>query len=652
MKKQFFVVAAVIIGSQLQAQSDEDTTVRLLDEVVSTSHKYPQKQIETGKVITVINRQQLEKSSGKTLSEVLNTVAGTTITGANNNLGTNQTVSLRGASAGNVLILVDGIPVNDPSVITNYFDLNLFAIDQVERIEILKGGQSTLYGSDAVAGVINIISRKAKNKPFNIIAGLTAGSYKMFKQNAGINGIKKSLNYSLNYSHISSGGFSAAYDSAGNKSFDSDNFNQHVVNGQLGIKLNTRLQANFFSTYSYYKTDLDASAFTDEKDYTSKNDNIRAGAGLTYVHKKGSVRFNYLFNYSQRDYLDDSLFKSNPYLDYSTSTYIGRTHFAELYNNYKWNNWELLTGLDYRLNNTYQYSLFIFPGFPLPASELKAKSWQASPYASLIYKNKNGFNFELGGRWNHHSEYGSNFIFSMNPSIIIGNKAKLFANMYSAFKTPTLYQLFDPLAGNASLKPEKGFIAEAGTEISGDNFLHLRAVGFYRNTKNAIQYIITDPMTYSSQYRNVSKQENYGVELEAGYAVGKWSFSANYTYTDGKTRSVYDGTGFPLSKDTTYNNLYRIPKHAFNLNAGIQATHDLYISTQIHCVGKREEFIYGSNPGTLKGYTTVNMYGEYKLNEQFRMFIDIKNITDQKYFDILGYNSKRFNFTAGVNFSL
>jgi len=208
MKKYFFVVAAVIIGSQLQAQSvplsPGDTTGASLDEVILTANKYEKKQSETGKVVTVITRQQLERSGGKTLTELLNTVVGTTIVGANNALGTNLTTSIRGASAGNVLILLDGIPVNDPSVITNYFDLNFLNTDQVERVEILKGGQSTLYGSDAVAGVINIISKKAALRKINTNANFTAGSYRTLKQSVGLGGRGKTADFSLNYTHLSS----------------------------------------------------------------------------------------------------------------------------------------------------------------------------------------------------------------------------------------------------------------------------------------------------------------------------------------------------------------------------------------------------------------------------------------------------------------
>ncbi|HYM93558.1 MAG TPA: TonB-dependent receptor plug domain-containing protein, partial [Chitinophagaceae bacterium] len=178
MKKKIFIVAAVLISSRTFAQ--QDTAGKTLDEIIFTANKYPEKQSETGKVITVINQQQLEKSKGKTLGEILNTVAGVIIPGADNNPGTNLTVNIRGASAGNALILIDGVPLNDPSVIDNYFDLNFFAVDQIERIEILKGGQSTLYGSDAVAGVINIITRKPGSKKFNINASATYGSYNTF----------------------------------------------------------------------------------------------------------------------------------------------------------------------------------------------------------------------------------------------------------------------------------------------------------------------------------------------------------------------------------------------------------------------------------------------------------------------------------------
>ena len=149
---------AVCFSSLSQAQTD--TVPGSLDEVIITANRMEQKQSQTGKVVTVIGKDILEKSQGRTLSQVLNDQAGITINGALNNAGTVQTVYMRGANSGRMLVLLDGIPVGDPSFISNEFDLNFMSVNDVERIEIARGAQSTLYGSDAVTGVINIITVK------------------------------------------------------------------------------------------------------------------------------------------------------------------------------------------------------------------------------------------------------------------------------------------------------------------------------------------------------------------------------------------------------------------------------------------------------------------------------------------------------------
>ncbi len=646
MKKQFFVVAAVIIGSQLQAQKDTTS----LGEVVLTANKYPKKQSETGKVLSVINREHLEKNGGKTLSELLNTVVGTTMIGANNNPGTNLTASIRGASAGNVLILLDGIPVNDPSVITNYFDLNFISTDQIERIEILKGGQSTLYGSDAVMGVINIISKKATTNKINVNGNFTGGSYNTLKQSLGIGSKNSTVDYSLNYTHLSSDGFSTATDKNNVGNFDKDSYDQHVANGRFGFAAGKRIKINLSGTYSNYNTELDASAFNDERDYAVKNINKQAGLGVVYTFNKGTLHANYNFNRAERDYLNDSLHKPNPFSVYQKSNYIGRTHFAELYTAWKFTNWELLVGGDYRFNNTNQTYWSTGSFGPYSPEPLIGKMNQISPYASVIY-NKNDFNVELGSRLNFHSEYGTNVTFSFNPSYLIKNKAKIFANLYSSFKAPTLYQLFDAFAGNTGLTAEKGIVGEVGTELLSIKSFKTRIVGFYRNTKDAIVYT-SNPATFESNYLNAAKQTNYGIEVEANYTMGKLNIAANYTYTNGETTAAFDGTGSPLAKDTSYFNLYRIPKHAFNLTAGVQVSNAFYVSTQIHAISKRDEYIYAGAPEILKGYSTIDLYGEYKFAKNAKLFLDLKNITNKLYVDFLGYNTRRFNVTAGVSFQL
>lgn len=647
MKKHFFVLAAVIISNQLIAQ---DTARLQLDEVVVTANKYEQKQSTTGKVLNIISRQQLERSGGKTLSEVLNTLPGLTMIGANNVLGTNQNISIRGASAGNVLLLIDGIPVNDPSAITNYYDLNFINIDQVERIEVLKGGQSTLYGSDAVAGVINVILKKA-DKKITVFGGVTGGSYNTLKESIGFGGQQKNTHFSINYTHQSSDGFSAATDKNKVGGFDNDGFKQHALNGRFEFSPAKNLKINFTGTYNNYFADLDAAAFTDEKDYTVKNDNKQLGASAVYTLKKTTIHLNYNFNHVIRRYNDDSLYQSSPYSKFARSSYTGRIHFAELYGNWKINNFELLIGADYRWNNTDQWywSTGAFGPYAPPA--LHAEMKQVSPYLTLAYNQDNGFGAEIGGRYNDHSVYGNNVSFNFNPFFVIKDKAKLFANIYSAFKTPTLYQLYDQSIGNSSLTPEKSTVAEAGVKFLSLKKLNARVVGFYRQAKDAILYTF-NPSTFAGKYLNASKQTNYGIELEGGFAHKKVSITANYTYTNGKTTAAFDGTGAPLSKDTTYYNLYRIPKHTIHIDFGVQATPTIYCSIKSRSASKREEYVYGAAAETLKAYVVFDVYGEYKMGKETRLFLEINNIAGNKYVDILGYNNRGFNFNTGINFRL
>ena len=647
MKKHFFVLAAVIISNQLIAQ---DTARLQLDEVVVTANKYEQKQSTTGKVLNIISRQQLERSGGKTLSEVLNTLPGLTMIGANNVLGTNQNISIRGASAGNVLLLIDGIPVNDPSAITNYYDLNFINIDQVERIEVLKGGQSTLYGSDAVAGVINVILKKA-DKKITVFGGVTGGSYNTLKESIGFGGQQKNTHFSINYTHQSSDGFSAATDKNKVGGFDNDGFKQHALNGRFEFSPAKNLKINFTGTYNNYFADLDAAAFTDEKDYTVKNDNKQLGTSAVYTLKKTTIHLNYNFNHVIRRYNDDSLYQSSPYSKFARSSYTGRIHFAELYGNWKINNFELLIGADYRWNNTDQWywSTGAFGPYAPPA--LHAEMKQVSPYLTLAYNQDNGFGAEIGGRYNDHSVYGNNVSFNFNPFFVIKDKAKLFANIYSAFKTPTLYQLYDQSIGNSSLTPEKSTVAEAGVKFLSLKKLNARVVGFYRQAKDAILYTF-NPSTFAGKYLNASKQTNYGIELEGGFAHKKVSITANYTYTNGKTTAAFDGTGAPLSKDTTYYNLYRIPKHTIHIDFGVQATPTIYCSIKSRSASKREEYVYGAAAETLKAYVVFDVYGEYKMGKETRLFLEINNIAGNKYVDILGYNNRGFNFNTGINFRL
>ena len=648
MQRNFFVGAALVLGTLLHAQQDST----YLQEVVITANKYEKKQSQTGKVISVISSEMLRQSGGRSLGELLNQVAGVTIPGANNNLGSNQTINIRGASAGNALILLDGIPVNDPSVISNYFDINLLSVDQIERVEILKGGQSTLYGSDAVAGVVNIISKKAgreKNKPA-INAALSGGSFGTLRTSLGISGQQKKLDYLLQLSAISSQGFSAATDTTGTADFDKDDYSQQTARVQVGYKtgVHSRLQLN--NLYSRYTTSLDAAAFVDEKDFVADNTNKLSGIGWQLKKENTVFQLNYQYNEVQRAYLDDSSYRSSSFVNFVKSSYTGITHFAEMYLSKKTGSFEWLGGIDYRKHQTTQSYWSTGPWGPYAPPDLKASFDQLSPYASLVFS-KDNFIVEAGGRFNHHSAYGNNITYTFNPVYRLNAHTKLFANLYSAFKAPTLYQLFDPGAGNTTLEPEQGSIQELGLEwIKGRTFRG-RVVGFNRESRSTIIYSY-NPITWSGNYINASTQHNYGLELESQLTISTFTIRANYAYTDGRIEGSYSGTGLPLGKDTSYFNLYRIPKHALNISTSYTSGQWLFTLSG-RAASNRQEFIYGSAPQEMPGYITLDLYGEYRFKKinGLRAFADLRNLTNTRYEELRGYTARGITLMAGVLFS-
>lgn len=630
------------------ATSYAQDSTKTLDEVVVTATKSPVKQSQTGKVIDVITQDQLQKSAAKSLGEILNQQPGIIINGADNNLGTNQTVYLQGASSGNTLIMMDGVPLYDASGITSEFDLNNFSLNNIEKIEILKGAQSTLYGSDAVAGVINIITKKGSGKPFNLNINHSMGSYHTYNDAVSISGSDaKGQNYFVSYNKIYSKGFSSAYDSTGKKNFDKDGFNQDVLQLNYGFKPFKRTSIRLFGKYNDNHADIDAGAFQDDKDYTYHNNNIIAGTAVDYKLNNGFIRLQYNYNRFNRNFVDDST-DVGGFSKYQKGKYNGTSNYAEIFTSLRLNkNIELLAGADYRQNATNQSYIYVpdygFPSVPLSADS--AKTNQVSTYASLVLKTKNSLNAELGGRWNHHSLYGSNFTYSFNPFYLIDNHYKIFANISSGYRAPSLYQLYSEY-GNKKLNPETTTSYEAGFQFFSDK-ITARVTGFARDGKNVILFY-TDPATYASYYINGDKQNDYGIETGTTLNLtAKLSAVLNYTYVDGKI-STMPSSG----KDTSFFNLYKRPKNVLNVSFNYDVTKNIYLSTHLKTVSKAYEPQYQSLPYVLKGYYTWDFYARYKFNDKFNVFADLQNITDQKYFVTRGFTTKGFNVNAGLQVNL
>jgi vitamin B12 transporter len=648
MKKLTYLLTVILLSKIAQAQNDS-TVIRQMDVVILTATKSKLKQSQTGKIVTVIDQQMIRNSAGRSLAELLNTQAGFFINGANNNSGTNLDVYFRGASAGNMLIVIDGFPVYDPSHSDNSFDLNSIPLEQIEKIEILKGGQSTLWGSDAVAGVIQIFLKKEAQRKLAPDVSFSYGSYNTIHVAGGVSGRINRFGYSIQYNYIKSRGMSSAFDSTGKNNFDKDGFEQHNLKTALTYKLTNQLLLKTFANLDLYKNSLDETAFTDDKDYTAKNKNNIAGASLQYSKKGVEWNFQASYQVANRIYTDDSSFVSSPYSKYSKGKFNGKNVSVESYINVALARHINLTGgLQYIHQNTEQSYLSInnvpppYGPFDIYSTALgrdSAKIDQVSGYASLLINSNTGFNMELGGRINNHSIYGTNATYTFNPSYNIDANTKIALNISSAYKIPSLYQLYSEY-GNKELKPESSTTYELGLQAqSDDQKLSFRFAAFKRNIKNLIIFY-TDPVSYASQYINRDKQNDHGFELESNIRLsGFGNWNNNFSFIDGH------GTQDHIKVD----NLYRRPKFIFNSILTLIPVKALTVIPSFRYTGARLKDPYDAGPPEQPSYYTVDLFAGYDLNKNARLFADLHNITDQKYFDVVGYNSKGFNMQAGIN---
>ena len=615
-KKLTLLSTALLMATAILAQQDtiKSTT---LDEVVVTANKVAQKQSTTGKVVTVISKELIEKSGGKTVSQLLNEQVGIVITGALQPMGSVQTVNVNGALGGHTLILIDGIPVGDPSDINNNFDLNSLSLNEVEKIEICKGAQSTLYGSDAVAGVINIITHKeGVNNPIEGKATVMNGSLNTYKANVGLTGKLSKFIYAANYAKTNTDGFPAGYDSTGKGNFKNDGFNGDNANACILFQPNKEWDFKAFTKYSQYKAGF-AGAFSNANNVTTDNNSL-SGTGFQYKKEVITLTGNYQYNTIARNLLTK----------YGLDIYKAYSDFAELYANIKLGNGiSLLSGGDYRYNTM---------------NEPYAKDTsinQTSFYSSLMY-NSTHFNIELGGRYNSNSRYGNNNTFTFNPSYTFNERFRLFGSMASGFKSPTLYQLYAGYgSGNINLQPEKSINYEVGVQEQFKGFSD-RLVFFYRDLTNAIDY---NNNTY--QYFNYASQAVSGIQYEISVKpIKQLTLTGNYTYISSRQKTESRWT----NNDTSYNYSLRIPKHAANITIAYQITPALYASINGKYVSKRHDAVYQMPDVTLNEYIILGASAQYIINKNIKLFANGQNITNKKFFDVYGYNSIPALFNGGI----
>ena len=623
-----FCFSIYVLMSNAQNLDELADTIDIQD-IVITHSKFPMKASLTAKPIQTIPNKVLKLSTGKDLSQVLNEQTGINVVGALSNRGKDKSVFVRGASGEYTVILIDGQPILDPSGIGGVVDLRLFHLDNIERIEVLKGSQSTLYGSDAIAGVINIITEKVDNDGINLTGKFDYGSYKTLDANIGVSGKSGLLRYNLNVGRSRSDGISEALSSDPSVNFNEDGFSLNSVNARFDLKVNEAISIKPYFQYSDYNSDTDDGSFADA-DNQYRIEFVNVGAILGYDKNNLSGQLSY--THSSTDRVFDSSF--------GISEFFGRFNTLESWGNYRFNERVQVTGgLNYQNHGMLDNTTTI----PDPSETI------VSPYVSFLLHPLENLNIEAGFRYNDHSKFGSNSNFSTAVSYWVNSKVKAFTNFSTGFKAPNLFQLYGAFGANPNLLPQRSATFEIGLQASSEkSIVNPQITYFRRRVKDVVVY------SFVPGYFNRDEQNDYGVEIDLGFSLSEdFIFKAQYTYLNGEVTTLDD-----MEQEVVRNNLYRRPKHNIGLSAFYSGIDNLNITGRLNSIGDRTDLFF--NPDNLftaeevllNGYFYMSAHIQYNFSKTLSAFLDMKNLTDTQFQEVYGFSTQGTNYIMGIQLKL
>ena len=598
----------------------------------------------SGKVVTKITSEVLERSTGKTLAQVINEFSGMELNGSRSNDGQNLGYFARGGRNRQVVIVIDGVQVNDPSQIANDFDLRLLSVQNIEQIEIVKGASSVLYGSGASTAVISITTKTSSEMPIsgnfstiigsNKPQGVNNFSAEQFVNNARVGGSLGQWYYDLSFQNRFTDGLSAVAAPDGDAQFESDIFNAFNVNAKLGYKFSNNFKMSRFFALDEFKSGFDDFDFTDA-DNLSRSKQKRFGGNLEWQSENSKFVFN--DSYTQIDREITSAFPSK----FDSEFFAFDTYFQHKISQ----NLTATAGLNLTDSKMNSFSIpFGGTDFEATIQDEQANFTIIDPYLNVLYISEFGLNVNAGARLNTHSVYDNQLVYNVNPSFnfkLKDNNLKLLASYSTAYITPSLFQIFDPSFGNEDLLPEENATIETGLEFTNGKSLRLSLVYFNRDEKNFIDFVTVNPELFISQYQNIADEFNSsGLEVEFSNRFGKkFQFNANYTYTEADSR-------FAL----------RIPKHKVNTNLIYMPTEKTTLSLAYQFNDSREDQFFNPNTFTservtLNSFGLTDFYVSHQLNKNVKFMLNLTNIFDEDYQEIFGFATRGRNASVGLQLS-
>jgi vitamin B12 transporter len=622
-------------------QKTDSIGIYKLSDVVVSATRTEMSTLPLANSISVIDSAEISNSNKISLSDLLKNEPGLSYT-QQGGQGTLTNLYIRGGNSSHTLVLIDGVEVNLPSDPGNVYDFSTLPIDNIQRIEVLRGPQSTLYGSDALAGVINIITKKGNGSP-KLSLYTEGGSFNTFKILAGFNGSFEKLNYSLTSSRTKSDGFSAASENLGNTEKDGYTFNN--FSSLIGYNLGNNTELNFYTRYTNSKSDYDqfGGQFGDDPTYIFDQEefSIRGESKINLMDKKWNQKLGITFFTNIRKYsFDSTLF--NPAT--SRSNYDGRKYKFDWQNNFSFIDNNLISvGFETEFEEVVSEYLF-FSSFGNFESIFPKND--ASTFGVFLQdqvKFSEDFFAAAGVRIDNHNKFGSVFTYRIAPAYIYwetGTKFK--ATMGTGFKAPSLFYLYDPAFGNSELNPEKSFGWDAGIEqFFWKEGFSFGATYFYNKFTNMFGF---DNITFRTI--NINKAETNGVEFFAKVRPSEdFDLKLNYTYTNAKDKSE--------NTENFDEKLLRRPEHKAGFLASYSFLQKTNINVELIWVGKRDDYDFSEFKRTqLDSYLLANLAAHYNILDFLRLNFRVDNLFDTDYEDVLGYTTPGISFYGGIKLSL
>ena len=587
---------------------------------------------------TVIPASDLKRAQQRMVTSALKEVPALDLANTGG-LGRTTTVFMRGANSGSTLVLIDGVEANNPISTDRGFDFADLTTDNIERIEVIRGPQSVLYGSDAMGGVINIITRRGKGD-LHANLMLEAGSFGTYRGALGASGGNDLVNVAFSASRTQTAGISSAAKDLGNHELDG--YRNETLSAKVG-----------FTPASWFDVDVVARGTNAHAEI----DNFGGIGGDDPNHVMDTTQW--LFLIAPRVRLFNDLWEQT--LSFSLTNLVqhddnppdaetfGQFSFGDFRSQLVTVDWQntffLIAGHSLIVGATFRQesgeSTNLFQNFAPPPDVIvdvlpNQTAWIRSAYVQYRAQFWERLTASAGARVDDHKEFGTHGTYRGTLAYLVKESdTKLRGTVGTGFKAPSLFQLFSSF-GDPNLEPEESLGWDAGIDQGFLNGKVTASVTYFKN--NFTNLIDFDSAT--SRYNNIGRARTSGVEAAVRLALLKeLEIRFSYTFTDTENKD----TGDQLLRRAPHKGGVRVlvtPIEALKLNASV-----LYI-------GKRKDLDFSTFPAatvTLDDYILVELAASYKIHEHVEVFIRGENLANQKYEEVVGFGVPGPAVYAGGN---